>query len=92
MMKGKYSMTFDVVYIFSCSFFPPQPGSHVTGGDIYGIVYENVFVNHKIMLPPKAKGTITWVAEPGSYNMSVSDIWWLERELVSVTSSCRIQY
>jgi len=45
-------------------------GSHVTGGDIYGMVYENVFINHKIMLPPKAKGTITWVAEPGSYDVS----------------------
>jgi len=45
-------------------------GSHVTGGDIYGMVYENVFINHKIMLPPKAKGTITWIADPGSYDMT----------------------
>ncbi|XP_075548946.1 V-type proton ATPase catalytic subunit A-like [Dermacentor variabilis] len=42
-------------------------GSHVTGGDIYGIVQENTLVQHKIMLPPKSKGTITYIAEPGNY-------------------------
>ncbi|XP_074652427.1 V-type proton ATPase catalytic subunit A-like isoform X2 [Tubulanus polymorphus] len=43
-------------------------GSHITGGDIYGIVYENSLIKHKIMLPPKAKGTVTWMAEPGMYD------------------------
>ncbi|CAH1797385.1 unnamed protein product [Owenia fusiformis] len=47
-----------------------QVGSHVTGGDIYGIVYENTLIKHKIMLPPKAHGTVTWVAEPGSYDVN----------------------
>lgn len=47
-------------------------GSHITGGDIFGEVYENDMVNHKVMLPPKALGTITYVAEPGNYNVSVS--------------------
>uniref|UniRef100_A0A224Z3G3 H(+)-transporting two-sector ATPase n=1 Tax=Rhipicephalus zambeziensis TaxID=60191 RepID=A0A224Z3G3_9ACAR len=42
-------------------------GSHVTGGDIYGLVQENSLVQHKIMLPPKSKGTITYIAEPGNY-------------------------
>ncbi|KAG5518695.1 hypothetical protein PMAC_002664 [Pneumocystis sp. 'macacae'] len=43
-------------------------GDHVTGGDIYGSVYENSFLSeHKILLPPKAKGTITYLAEKGSY-------------------------
>ncbi|RIB21944.1 V-type proton ATPase catalytic subunit A [Gigaspora rosea] len=43
-------------------------GDHITGGDIYGKVYENSLVNnHYIMLPPKALGTITYIAEKGSY-------------------------
>ncbi|KAL1475050.1 hypothetical protein MTO96_037571, partial [Rhipicephalus appendiculatus] len=44
-------------------------GSHVTGGDIYGLVQENSLVQHKIMLPPKSKGTITYIAEPGNYSV-----------------------
>ena len=51
-----------------------QVGSHITGGDIYGIVYENIFIKHKVMLPPNAKGTVTWIAEPGSYDVTVSII------------------
>ena len=31
-------------------------GSHITGGDIYGYVQENIMVKQAIMLPPKAKG------------------------------------
>ncbi|CAG8722697.1 21890_t:CDS:10 [Gigaspora margarita] len=43
-------------------------GDHITGGDTYGKVYENSLVNnHYIMLPPKALGTITYIAEKGSY-------------------------
>lgn len=45
-------------------------GSHITGGDIYGVVYENIIVKHKIMLNPKAMGTVTWIADPGSYNIT----------------------
>lgn len=26
-------------------------------------------VKHKMMLPPKARGTVTWVAEPGHYTV-----------------------
>ncbi|KAF6029446.1 hypothetical protein EB796_012246 [Bugula neritina] len=44
--------------------------SHLTGGDIFGTVYENAMVDHKIMLPPKALGTITYIAEPGSYDVT----------------------
>lgn len=44
-------------------------GSHVTGGDIYGLVQENTLLQHKIMLPPKSKGTITYIAEPGNYSV-----------------------
>ncbi|KAI9011397.1 V-type proton ATPase catalytic subunit A [Gaertneriomyces semiglobifer] len=46
-------------------------GDHITGGDIYGKVYENSFVtNHAIMLPPKAAGTITYMAPKGQYNLT----------------------
>ncbi|TFK72599.1 V-type ATPase [Pluteus cervinus] len=48
-------------------------GDHISGGDIFGGVYENSLVdNHKIMLPPRALGTITHMAEKGSY--AVDDI------------------
>ncbi|OQV24379.1 V-type proton ATPase catalytic subunit A [Hypsibius exemplaris] len=53
--------------------FDPIPGvkigSHLTGGDVYGIVHENVFVNHKIMLPPRDKGKVTYIAPPGTYTI-----------------------
>lgn len=39
---------------------------------MYGMVYENILVKHKIMLPPKARGTVTWVADPGEYDVNVS--------------------
>ncbi|KAH6918829.1 endodeoxyribonuclease [Coprinopsis sp. MPI-PUGE-AT-0042] len=46
-------------------------GDHISGGDIFGSVYENSLVdNHKIMLPPKALGTITHIAPAGSYNVN----------------------
>ncbi|NXI43208.1 VATA ATPase, partial [Galbula dea] len=47
-------------------------GSHVTGGDIYGTVAENSLIQHKIMVPPGSRGTVTYIAPPGHY--SVSDV------------------
>eukprot|EP00914_Ancora_sagittata_P026349 GHVO01051878.1.p1 GENE.GHVO01051878.1~~GHVO01051878.1.p1 ORF type:complete len:618 (-),score=50.69 GHVO01051878.1:8-1861(-) len=48
-------------------------GDHISGGDIFGAVYENSLVdNHKIMLSPRALGTITHIVEKGSY--AVDDI------------------
>lgn len=45
-------------------------GDHITGGDIYGHVWENSLLNkHAIMLGPRARGTITHIAEKGSYNV-----------------------
>jgi vacuolar-type H+-ATPase catalytic subunit A/Vma1 len=47
-------------------------GDHITGGDIFGSVYENSLVdNHKIMLPPRAMGTVTRIADKGSYTVEV---------------------
>lgn len=44
-------------------------GSHITGGDIYGLVHENSIIDHRIVLPPKARGTVTYLAAPGSYTV-----------------------
>ncbi|KAK2879584.1 V-type proton ATPase catalytic subunit A-like [Channa argus] len=47
-----------------------RAGSHVTGGDVYGIVFENSLIQHKIMVPPRKRGTITYLAPPGNYDIS----------------------
>merc|ERR1719360_365504 len=44
-------------------------GSHITGGDVYGVVQENNLIRHDIMLPPKARGTVTYLAPPGNYTI-----------------------
>lgn len=45
-------------------------GDHITGGDVFGSVFENSLLNdHKILLPPRARGTIKWIAEEGSYTV-----------------------
>lgn len=58
-------------------------GSHVTGGDIIGVVEENAVIKHKIMVNPKARGTVTYVAEPGNYQ--IEDVV-LETEFEGVKS------
>ncbi|KAL5964506.1 V-type proton ATPase catalytic subunit A isoform 2 [Taenia solium] len=47
-----------------------RPGMHITGGDIFGSVYENTLVNHKLMLSPKAMGTVRWIAPAGNYTIT----------------------
>lgn len=45
-------------------------GDHITGGDIWGSVFENSLVNdHKILLPPRARGTITRISPAGSFTV-----------------------
>jgi len=44
-------------------------GSHVTGGDQYGMVFENTLIKHKMMVPPRAKGTIAYIAPAGHYTI-----------------------
>ena len=52
-----------------------QVGDHISGGDIFGKVYENSLVDaHKIMLNPRAMGTITHIAEKGGYSVDVRSI------------------
>lgn len=56
-----------------------KPGSHITGGDIFGIVPENTLIDHKIMFPSEDMGTVTYIAPPGNY--TITDIV-LETEFV----------
>ncbi|KAE8211122.1 hypothetical protein CF319_g4144 [Tilletia indica] len=45
-------------------------GDHISGGDVYGSVVENTLVkDHKIMLGPRAMGTVTYIAEKGAYTV-----------------------
>nr|AAL90070.1 AT13860p [Drosophila melanogaster] len=40
----------------------------ITGGDIYGSVFENSMMHdHRLILPPRTKGRIRWLAPPGNY-------------------------
>ncbi len=41
-----------------------------TGGDIYGVVHENSLMEHRVMLPPGARGSVTYVAQAGQYNIN----------------------
>ncbi|KAI1079326.1 V-type ATPase [Whalleya microplaca] len=46
-------------------------GDHISGGDVWGTVYENSFIKtHKILLPPRARGTITRIAPKGEYTVA----------------------
>jgi len=44
-------------------------GSHITGGDIYGVIHENTLIAHKVMLPPRSMGTISFIAPAGMYHV-----------------------
>ncbi|CAK4016835.1 probable vacuolar ATP synthase catalytic subunit A [Lecanosticta acicola] len=47
-----------------------KKGDHITGGDVFGVVEENSLLSdHKIMLPPRARGTITKYPEKGEYTV-----------------------
>jgi V-type H+-transporting ATPase subunit A len=49
-----------------------QVGDHISGGDIYGTIWENSLVDkHKLMLSPRAMGTVTRIADKGSYSVEV---------------------
>ncbi|KAH8353607.1 hypothetical protein KR084_012090 [Drosophila pseudotakahashii] len=40
----------------------------VTGGDVYGSVFENSMMHdHRLMLPPRCNGRVKWVAPAGNY-------------------------
>ncbi|KOS18927.1 V-type proton ATPase catalytic subunit A [Escovopsis weberi] len=52
--------------------FTPQKkvGDHISGGDVWGTVFENSFLSvHKILFPPRARGVITRIADKGNYTV-----------------------
>ncbi|KAF5007223.1 hypothetical protein FDECE_6438 [Fusarium decemcellulare] len=45
-------------------------GDHVSGGDVWGTVFENSFLaTHKVLFPPRARGTVTKIASKGEYTV-----------------------
>lgn len=55
------------------TFFPSKlyRDSILKGGDVIGIVHENdLFVEHRILLPPKAKGKLVEIQPSGDYNVN----------------------
>lgn len=53
------------------------------------MVFENSLIKHKLMLPPRSRGTITYLAPPGNYDISVSDAietkcfsFWIQTKLI----------
>ena len=46
-------------------------GTNVSGGDIWGYVQENTLIQHRLMVPPKARGTVSFLALAGNYTLEV---------------------
>ena len=46
-----------------------QVGSKISAGDVYGKVFENTLMDHKVMLPPNVRGTVSYIAPAGEYNI-----------------------
>lgn len=50
-----------------------KEGDHITGGDCFGTVWENSLLNvHRILLPPRARGTITKMPKKGKYTVDTN--------------------
>lgn len=57
--KWKYTPSSDI-----------KVGDAISGGQIIGSVYENSLItDHRIMISPRARGTVTWIAPAGEYNI-----------------------
>lgn len=79
------TVKFDVKSIHS------QVGSHITGGDLYGIVHENTLVKHRMLVPPKAKGTVTYIAPAGNYKVTVS-LWKSFMKYMELVVECDLYF
>jgi V/A-type H+-transporting ATPase subunit A len=44
-----------------------KAGDPLTGGEILGTVAETPALEHRVMVPPRMKGTLAWVAPAGEY-------------------------
>jgi V/A-type H+-transporting ATPase subunit A len=51
--------------------FTPQvkEGTQVRGGAILGVVPETEVIEHRVMVPPDVRGTLTWIAPEGEYTI-----------------------
>ena len=47
-----------------------KPGDRLTPGQIYATCPETPAIEHRCMVPPNVSGTVTWVAENGSYTVN----------------------
>lgn len=48
-----------------------KEGDHISGGDVWGKVEENSLLNeHRILMPPRARGTIKKIAQKGEYTVA----------------------
>ena len=63
------ALNFDKTWLFEPN-KSIRVGQIVTGGDIIGSCFENsLFDEHRILIPPKIKGTITFIAPEGNYSI-----------------------
>ncbi len=44
-------------------------GTPVSGGEIFGVVPETELIEHRLLVPPDVRGTVKWIAEPGTYTL-----------------------
>lgn len=61
-----------------------QEGDLLTGGDIFGFVFENdLFSKHKIMVPPKSQGRVKEIMPEGQYTVTdpVIVLEWEDKEV-----------
>ncbi|KAK9834737.1 hypothetical protein WJX74_008831 [Apatococcus lobatus] len=46
-----------------------KTGDRLTSGDIYATIQENSLVEHRMMVPPGARGKVTYLAPAGEYSL-----------------------
>ena len=46
-----------------------KSGAAVTGGEVIGTVRETELIEHRVLVPPGARGTVDWVAPAGAYTV-----------------------
>ncbi len=63
-------------------------GDRLTSGDIYAVVHENSLIDHKVMVPPGARGNVTYIAPAGGYSLT-DKVLELEFGGVKKARSCR---
>ena len=47
-----------------------EAGASVSGGEILGTVPETEAIEHRVLVPPDVVGTVSWVANAGSYTLN----------------------